>query len=339
MKNLADLIQSKIPMLGGDLYYHFPFEQTNHTITNHTLFADHQVDLANNYDLLNLTCPETIETCFSDYLNAGTDILKTNTYSSTKFSQSDWFIPRQENQQRDTNWFQEVLENEYLTNLCEDINRSAVRTAKKACSKSYTQKYVAGLVGPSTFSLSTTQMEYAKKLPSFQQAVENYQQQIQILIEEEVDLILIGSVFDSQNAIAALTAIQNITPEGFPTIVSAALAYGCELMISAESSLEFYQKIKKFPGLTGFGINCTPPPKHEEVLTEIASTVEIPTVFYPGRDFKQANEFLPMQEHANKIRKLAEKGILNFVGGCTSACPELVAKISNALNTISPRKL
>src|SRR5436309_5431710 len=199
-------------------------------------FKDARKSLLNNGDLFTLTQPEMIGDIHRRFLEAGADIIETNTFGSTSITQSEFFIedPREHGGRKDPAFYQKVIDNPFLGSLAWDINEQSARQCREWADRVGTatsrQRFVAGALGPLTVSLSNSPDadDPGFRVVTFDQVKTAYAQQARALIAGGVDLLLVETIFDSLNAKAALVAIREVQNEQgkdkhLPIMISAAV--------------------------------------------------------------------------------------------------------------------
>src|SRR6202020_1127687 len=207
-------------------------------------FRDAKKDLKNNGDLFVLTQPEMICDIHRRFLEAGADIIDTNTFGATTISQSEFFVddPREHGGRKDPEFYQKIIDDKFLGDLAWEINEQSARQCREWADRVGTatgrQRFVAGAIGPLTVSLSNSPdaEDAGFRVVTFDQVRTAYKQQVRALIAGGVDLLLVETIFDSLNAMAALVAIREVFDEdGFaankadlPVMISAAVGRGGE---------------------------------------------------------------------------------------------------------------
>ena len=184
-------------------------------------FKDSKKDLLNNGDLFSLTQPEMICDIHRRFLEAGADIIETNTFGATSITQSEFFVddPREHGGRKDPAFYQRVIENEFLSKLAAEINETSARQCKELADRigkeTGRQRFVAGAVGPMTVSLSNSPDadDAGFRVVTFDQVKTAYKQQVHALIAGGGDLLLVETIFDSLNAKAALVGIREVFDE------------------------------------------------------------------------------------------------------------------------------
>src|SRR5215468_1441662 len=184
-------------------------------------FKDAPKDLLNNGDLFSLTQPTMIGDIHRRFLEAGADIIETNTFGATSIAQSEFFVedPREHGGRKDPEFYQKIINDEFLNRLAWDINEQSARQCREWADRVGTatsrQRFVAGAIGPLTVSLSNSPDadDPGFRVVTFDQVKVAYAQQVRALIAGGVDLLLVETIFDSLNAKAALVAIREVLDE------------------------------------------------------------------------------------------------------------------------------
>ena len=319
-------------------------------------FKDNDKDVLNNADLLSLTQPEVVADIHKRFLEAGSDIVETNTFSATTIAQSEFFVedPREKGTGRkDSEFFErEVLGNPYLLELSHDLNVSAARLARReterAGESTGRKSYVAGAIGPLTVSLSNSPdaEDAAFRVVTFEQVKETYAHQVRSLIDGGVDLLMVETIFDSLNAKAALMAVQETFEERggrLPIIVSAAVGRGGETMISAQKCEALWNSVAHVNPLA-IGLNCSlGPDLMKPFLEDLARCAATHLSCYPNAGLP--NPLAPTGfdlEPADMGRfmgEFARDGLLNLAGGCCGNTPDHIAAIAEAVQGVRPREV
>ena len=292
-------------------------------------FADWQSDLKGNNDLLVLTQPDIISAIHYEYLEAGADILETNTFNSTRIAMADY----------------------HMESLSAEINYEAARLAR-ACADEWTARtpdkprYVAGVLGPTnrTASISPDVNDPAFRNISFDQLVEAYRESTHALVEGGVDLIMIETIFDTLNAKAAIYAVETeFEAMGIelPVMISGTITDASGRTLSGQTTEAFYNSLRHVKPLT-FGLNCAlGPDELRQYVAELSRIAECYVTAHPNAGLPNAfGEYdLGPQEMAEHISEWALAGFLNIVGGCCGTTPAHIAAISQAVEGVKPRVL
>ncbi len=309
-------------------------------------FKDAPKDLKNNGDIYSLTRPTEIEDIHRRFLEAGADIVETNTFSATSIGQSEFFVedPREKGGRKDPAFYQSVIENPFLQELAHDINFQSARQcrtwADRIANNSGRRRYVAGAVGPLTVSLSNSPDadDAGFRVVTFDQVKADYRRQVRALIAGGVDLLLVETIFDSLNAKAALVAIEEIFTEDkirLPLMISAAVGRGGETMISAQTVEAFWHAARHHRPLA-VGLNCSiGPDLMRPFLEELAGKADTFISCYPNaglpNPLSPTGFDLGPQDMARFMGEFADSKLFNIAGGCCGNTPEHIAAIANAL--------
>ena len=215
-------------------------------------FQDSKKDLLNNGDLFSLTQPDMICDIHRRFLEAGADIIETNTFGATSITQSEFFVedPREHGGRKDPDFYQKVIDDQFLNDLAWEINEKSAQQcrqwADRVSNETNRQRFVAGAIGPLTVSLSNSPDadDAGFRVVTFDQVKSAYKHEARALIAGGADLLLVETIFDSLNAKAALVAIREVFDEdGFaankkelPVMISAAVGRGGETLISAQTT-------------------------------------------------------------------------------------------------------
>jgi 5-methyltetrahydrofolate--homocysteine methyltransferase len=311
-------------------------------------------DLKNNGDIYSLTQPEVICDIHRRFLEAGADIIETNTFSATSIGQSEFFIedPREHGGRKDPAFYQGVIDNPFLQDLAHDINYQSARQcrewADRVANATGRRRYVAGAIGPLTVSLSNSPDadDAGFRVITFDQVKADYRRQIRSLIAGGSDLLLVETIFDSLNAKAALVAIEEVFAEDrirLPLMISAAVGRGGETMISAQTVEALWNAVRSHHPLS-IGLNCSiGPDLMRPFLAELSE--KAPDTFisaYPNAGLP--NPLTPTgfdlepADMARFMGEFADSHICNIAGGCCGNTPEHIAAIAQALAPKQPRK-
>ncbi len=315
-------------------------------------FRDSKKDLLNNGDLFSLTQPAMISDIHRRFIEAGADIIETNTFGATTITQSEFFVddPRERGGRKDPDFYQTIVEDPFLRDLAWEINVEAARqcrtTIDRAAQGDGRARFVAGAIGPLTVSLSNSPDadDAGFRVVTFDQVKNAYAEQVRALIEGGVDVLLVETIFDSLNAKAALVAISEVFEADrtrLPLIVSAAVGRGGETMISAQTIEALWNAVRHAHPLA-IGLNCSlGPDLMFPFLDELAqkSTAAIscyPNAGLPNPLSPTGFDLAPL-DMARYMREFAASGLMNIAGGCCGNTPEHVAAIAKALTGLPPR--
>ena len=322
-------------------------------------FKDATKSLLNNGDLFSLTKPEIIGDIHRRFLEAGADIIETNTFGATSIAQSEFFVddPRERDGRKDPEFYQKVVDDSFLNDLAWDINEQSARQCREWADRvgngTSRQRFVAGAIGPLTVSLSNSPDadDPGFRVVTFDQVKAAYAQQVRALIAGGADLLLVETIFDSLNAKAALVAIREVFDEQskdkggkeLPVMISAAVGRGGETMISAQTTEAFWNAVRHVKPLS-VGLNCSlGPDLMYPFLEELSEKADVAISCYPNaglpNPLSETGFDLGPQDMARYLGDFAKGGLINIAGGCCGNTPEHIAAIAKALEGQTPRKL
>lgn len=292
-------------------------------------FEDHSSPLKGNNDLLSLTRPDIIKEIHSQYLEAGADIIETNTFSGTKIAQSDYG----------------------LQDYTYDINFHSAKIASEIASE-FTEKepekprFVAGSIGPTnrTASISPDVNDPGYRNTTFDELSEAYQEQITALMDGGVDLLLIETVFDTLNAKAALFAVDQVFQKrnnSIPVMVSGTITDASGRTLTGQTTEAFLISMSHFP-LFSIGLNCAlGAAEMYPYLKTLAKKAPFLVSAHPNAGLP--NEFGEYDETPEKmvdqIAHFLDDNLINILGGCCGTTPSHIKAISHLARNYSPRKL
>lgn len=316
-------------------------------------FRDATKDLLNNGDLFSLTKPEMICDIHRRFLEAGADIIETNTFGATSIAQSEFFVddPREHGGRKDPEFYQEIIDDPFLNRLAWDINEQSARQCREWADRignaTSRQRFVAGAIGPLTVSLSNSPdaEDPGFRVVTFDQVKTAYAQQVRALIAGSVDVLLVETIFDSLNAKAALVAIREVLDEQgkeLPIMISAAVGRGGETMISAQTTEAFWNAVRHVKPLS-VGLNCSlGPDLMYPFLDELSEKANVAISCYPNaglpNPLSETGFDLGPPDMARYLSGFAQNGLINIAGGCCGNTPEHIAAIAKALEGRPPRK-
>ena len=353
---LTKALRERILMLDGAMGTTIRGYGLSETDARSERFANTEKDLLNNGDILSLTKPEVISDIHQRFLEAGSDIIETNTFSGTAIAQSEFFVedPRESGKGRkDPEFYQKVIDDPFLQDLARELNIASARLAREVADqtseKTGVTRYVAGAIGPMTVGLNNSAVDPDDpgfRVVTFDQVYEDYKRQIRALVEGGVDILMVETIFDALNSKAALVAAQDVFEEdGFrlPVIISAAVGRGGETMISAQKVEALWNAVAHVKPLA-VGLNCSLGP--EEMRPFIDELAQIAGTFvscYPNAgmpDPLSPTGFPYLPEDMEKLMgDFARSGFFNLAGGCCGNTPEHIASIAKAVRDIPPREV
>jgi len=316
-------------------------------------FKNSTKGLLNNGDLFSLTKPEMIGDIHRRFLEAGADIIETNTFGATSITQSEFFVddPREHGGRKDPAFYQKIIDDPFLGSLAWDINEQSARQCREWADRVGTatsrQRFVAGAMGPLTVSLSNSPDadDPGFRVVTFDQVKTAYIQQVRALIAGGADLLLVETIFDSLNAKAALVAIREVFDQDgnkLPVMISAAVGRGGETMISAQTTEAFWNAVRHVKPLS-VGLNCSlGPDLMYPFLEELSEKADVAISCYPNaglpNPLSETGFDLGPEDMARYLRDFARGGLINIAGGCCGNTPDHIAAIAKALEGQPPRK-
>ena len=322
---IRKLIEEKILIFDGAMGTMVQSFQLSEKDFRGEKFKDHPVDLIGNNDLLVLTQPEIVSEIHKLYLNAGADIIETNTFNANSISQSDY----------------------KMEDKVYDINYAAAKIASEAA-KSFNDKprFVAGAIGPTsrTASLSPDVNDPSYRNTSFDELVDVYSEQIQGLIDGGVDLFLVETVFDTLNCKAALFAINQTLIEknlDIPIFISGTITDASGRTLSGQTVEAFWNSIKHIKPVA-VGLNCALGAEQiRPWLNDLSNIADTFVFVYPNAGLpNELGEYdQSPQDMSVIIEEFAQDGLVNMVGGCCGTTPDHIKAISKAVKNQKPRKI
>jgi 5-methyltetrahydrofolate--homocysteine methyltransferase len=286
-------------------------------------FRDHPGSLQGNNDLLVLTRPDVIRGIHEEYLDAGADIIETNTFNANAFSQADYD----------------------LQHVVYDLNVAAARLAKEAtASRAGKPCFVAGAIGPlnKTLSLSPDVDDPGFRALTFDEAREAYAEQVRGLMDGGADLLLLETIFDTLNAKAALCAVDDVFAEKgvrLPIVISVTIVDKSGRTLSGQTVEAFYVSIEHAQPLA-VGINCSLGAQEmRPFLKELAGIADCYVHCYPNAGLPNAfggYDQTP-EQMAELLRGFAAEGMINIIGGCCGTTPDHIQAIAEAIRDLPPR--
>lgn len=290
-------------------------------------FTNHPKSLKGNNDLLVLTRPDVVEQIHRNYLEAGADILETNTFNGTSISQGDYGTEH----------------------LVREINREAARIARKVtdeftAANPSKPRFVAGSIGPTnrTASMSPDVNNPAYRAVSFDMLANAYEEQVNGLVEGGADILLVETIFDTLNAKAALFAIGKVLEEkglDIPVMVSGTITDASGRTLSGQTLRAFVESVSHYP-LFSIGLNCALGAEQLiPYIDELSASTELLVSAHPNAGLP--NELGGYDQSAREMASLVETMLkrqsLNIVGGCCGSSPEHIRQIVNVAQKYSPR--
>ena len=287
-------------------------------------FRDWPTSLAGDNDILNLTRPDVVADVHQQYIEAGADILTTNTFSSNRISQTDYACET----------------------LSSEMARRGAEIAREVANKAGRKVWVAGSIGPTSKSLTLAQNadEPTLRAVDFDTLSDAYCEQAQALLEGGADMLLLETCYDALNAKAALYAIRQVgeaMKREVPVMVSATINDRSGRLLTGQTLEAFYTSIAHYPILS-FGLNCSLGVKDMRPFVEqLAQQLPVFISLYPNAGLpNEMGEYDELPAYtARHMREMAERGLLNIVGGCCGTTPEHIKAIRQAVEGIAPREV
>lgn len=325
---LIELLGQRIVILDGAMGTMIQQHKLEEADFRGERFADWEYELRGNNDLLTLTQPEVIADIHRAFLEAGADILETNTFNSNAASLADYGMQA------------------LVTEFNEAGAKLARRVADEVTEKTGQQRFVAGVLGPTsrTASLSPDVNDPAFRNTSFEELRETYLEASRALVAGGADYILIETVFDTLNAKAAIFAVEEYRNESgndIPVMISGTITDASGRTLSGQTTEAFWNSVVHARPL-GIGLNCALGAEDmRPYVTELARVANTYVSAHPNAGLP--NEFGGYDDSpeymAGLLRDFAENGLLNIVGGCCGTTPEHIAAIRDAVIEITPRAI
>jgi 5-methyltetrahydrofolate--homocysteine methyltransferase len=308
----------------------FRGERFEHGHDGHAHAHDHPgCDLRGNNDLLTLTQPQIIRGVHDAYLEAGADLVETNTFNSTRISQADY----------------------KLQHLAQELNREGAKLARAACDAMSAKtpekpRFVIGVLGPTsrTASLSPDVNDPGFRNVTFEELAQNYTESANGLIDGGADVIMVETIFDTLNAKAALFALSELFHQRgarMPVMISGTITDRSGRTLSGQTAEAFYYSVRHARPLS-VGFNCALGAEdlrpHVQTLANLAETY---VSTHPNAGLPNAfGEYDETPEHmASVIGGFARDGLLNLVGGCCGTTPAHIRAIAEVVRNVAPRVL
>jgi len=327
MTSLEELLKSRILILDGamgTMIQRYKLEEADYRGER---FKDWPSDLKGNNDLLSLTQPKIIGDIHRAYLEAGADIIETNTFNSTAISMADY----------------------HQEELVYELNFESAKLARAACDAYATPdkpRFVAGVLGPTnrTASLSPDVNNPGFRNVSFDALRETYYEATKALVDGGADIILIETIFDTLNAKAAVFAVESYfedTGKRLPVMISGTITDASGRTLSGQTAEAFFNSLRHARPIS-LGFNCALGAKQlREHIDELAGIADCGVNAHPNAGLP--NEFGEYDESpeamAKEIAEWAQSGFLNIIGGCCGTTPAHIKAIADAVATFPPRTI
>lgn len=327
-KKLLSIMSKRILILDGPMGTMLQKLALNESDFRGKRFKDHVCSLKGNNDLLSITCPQEVINIHHSYLEAGADIIKTNTFNANAISQSDY----------------------QLSELSYEMNRISASILRQTIDSYINHhpdepRFAAGVLGPTnrTLSISPNVDDPAFRNITFEQLQKAYYDSARGLIDGGVDILLLETIFDTLNAKAAIFAIQQLFSErniSIPLMISGTITDKSGRTLSGQTPAAFYYSIEHAAPLS-VGFNCAlGAAQLKPFLKELSDTATCAVSVHPNAGLPNAYggyDETP-QSMASHIKEFAEEQMINIAGGCCGSTPEHIHAIFDALQGIAPRK-
>ena len=329
MANIHEILKERILILDGAMGTMIQTYELEESDFRGERFKDWASDLKGNNDLLSITQPQIIKAIHTAYLEAGADIVETNTFSSTHYGMADYGMEAEE--------------------LVYELNVASAKVAREACDDIATSekpRFVAGVLGPMpvTASMSKDVNNPGARDVTFDQLRVAYDNSLRGLIEGGIDIILVETIFDTLNAKAALFAVDEYFEETgniLPVMISGTITDASGRILTGQTPEAFWNSLRHIKPIS-FGFNCAMGAKdlrpHVEEMSGLADccinvhpNAGLPNAF---GGFDETPEML-----AEEIGDWAKNGFLNIVGGCCGTGPSHIKAIAEAVSKYPPRKI
>lgn len=329
MHTIETILQNKVLVLDGAMGT--MIQQYNFTEEDYrgSQFKNWHIPLKGNNDLLSITQPQAILEIHEKYLEAGADIIETNTFSSTSIAMADYDMQ---------NWV-------------EELNIASAQLARQAADKYQQQnpdkpRFVAGSIGPTnkTASISPDVNDPGFRAVSFDELKTAYKQQAKALIDGGVDILLVETVFDTLNAKAALFGIQELKEElnsDIPVMVSGTITDASGRTLSGQTVEAFLISLSHIP-LLSIGLNCALGAQQlTPYLERLSKNSALYISAHPNAGLPNAfGEYDETpQQMQSQIKLYFEKNIINIIGGCCGTTPQHIKAIADLAASKSPRNV
>jgi 5-methyltetrahydrofolate--homocysteine methyltransferase len=328
---LPELLKQRILILDGamgTMIQQYKLSEADYRgLPTNTRFAEHSGDIKGNNELLVLTQPHIISKIHEQYLDAGADIIETNTFGATSVAQEDY----------------------KMANLAYEMNEVSAKLARAACEKYSTPdkpRFAAGAIGPTpkTASISPDVNDPGARNITFDALRASYREQIEGLFAGGVDLFLVETIFDTLNAKAALFALDEFfeeTGERLPVMISGTVTDASGRILSGQTVEAFWNSLRHIKPLT-FGLNCAlGAALMRPYIAELARICDAAVSCYPNAGLPNPMSDTGFDETPDITSSLvdgfAKDGLVNLVGGCCGTTPDHIRAIADAVAKRKPR--
>jgi len=329
-EEIKELLGKRILFLDGATGTWFQSRNLTEKDYRGTRFTDFPGDLSGNHEMLNLTRPELVKELHLAFLESGADIIETNTFNANRISQSEY-------------------QSEHLV---PEMNMAAAQAARDAVEQfmsvngSSTQKYVAGILGPTgkTLSISPNVEDPGYRDITFKELAAAYKESAVALLEGGVDILMIETIFDTLNAKAAIYSILEIFREygrRWPIMISGTITDASGRTLTGQTPEAFWISVSHAQPLS-IGLNCALGASDlVPHIRALSAAADVPVSVHPNAGLPdEEGHYNDTPEHMAKVLgKMASDGLVNIVGGCCGTRPEHIKAITEKLKNISPRKI
>lgn len=329
-EKIKDILQERALILDGAMGTMIQRYKLTEQDYRGTRFQKHPIDLKGNSDLLNLTRPDIIESIHLQYLEAGADIIETNTFTATRIAQADY----------------------QLEHLVSELNRAAVRVAKNAVDKYLSthpakEIFIAGSIGPTnrTASLSPDVERPEYRAVTFDELVSSYFEQAEALVDAGADILLSETIFDTLNAKACLYAIRQLEKKRntkFPLMISVTITDLSGRTLSGQTVEAFWNSIQHAEPMS-VGINCALGAR--EMLPYIKELSRVANCFvssYPNAGLPNALSDTGYDQtphlFCQDLEEFRKQNIVHIIGGCCGTTPDHIRELSKQWKNYRPKK-
>ncbi len=327
---LSKLLKERILVLDGAMGTMIQSYKLSEKDFRAERFKDHSQDLKGDNDLLSITQPEIIKEIHRTYIEAGSDIIETNTFNANAISQGDY----------------------RLEHLAYELNYQSAKIAVEVAEefrKKQTDKprFVAGALGPTnrTLSLSPNVNDPGYRAVTFDHMMKTYYEQVKGLVDGGVDILLVETIYDTLNGKAAIYAIQeylNQTNKQIPIMISGTIVDLSGRTLSGQTTAAFWVSVSHTKNLLSVGLNCSLGAKQmRPFIEELSNIVPHYISIYPNAGLpNEMGEYDETPDVTSSILKeYGESGFYNIVGGCCGTTPEHIKYIAEIVKAIKPRKI
>ena len=322
--DIAQAAADRILILDGAMGTMIQARKPDEAAYRGTRFADHKRDVGGNNELLSLTQPEMIREIHAAFIDAGADILCTNTFGATAIAQADYG----------------------MADLAHEMNFASARLARQAAEAADRPVWVAGAIGPTnqTASISPDVNDPGMRRVTFDDLADAYGTAARALIEGGVDLILIETIFDTLNAKAAIYAVETLRDEGLPVpplMISGTITDRSGRTLTGQTPEAFWTSVAHARPMF-VGLNCAlgaaEMRAHVRTLSQTADT-RISAYPNAGLPNEMGGYDETPEQTARHLGEWADAGLVNLVGGCCGTTPDHIAAIADAVRGKAPRKV